>query len=138
MSFYETIDRITTDAGIRVRAKSLEDLICKSLLATFNEITPIDTVKAEEERVIEVSSELPFLLADLINMAIVLHETEMFVASACEVLDLKENYAKVRLLGSRFDPQKHEPRLVIKAATYHDLRVEKEGDLWVAEVIFDI
>ncbi|RME12242.1 MAG: archease, partial [Aquificota bacterium] len=29
-------------------------------------------------------------------------------------------------------------KLVIKAATYHDLRVEREGDLWVAEVIFDI
>ncbi|MFN3471648.1 MAG: archease [Aquificaceae bacterium] len=138
MSFYETIDRITADAGIRVRAKSMEDLICKSLLATFNEITPIERIKPEEERVIEASSELPFLLADLINMAIVLHETDMFVASACEILDLKENYAKVRLLGSKFDPKEHEPRLVIKAATYHHLRVEREGDLWVAEVIFDI
>ncbi|MFN4319660.1 MAG: archease [Aquificaceae bacterium] len=138
MSFYETIDRITADAGIRVRAKSMEDLICKSLLATFNEITPIERIKPEEERIIEASSELPFLLADLINMAIVLHETDMFVASACEILDLKENYAKVRLLGSKFDPKEHEPRLVIKAATYHHLRVEREGDLWVAEVIFDI
>lgn len=138
MSFYETIDRITADAGIRVRAKSLEDLICKSLLATFNEITPIEAIEPEGEKIIEVASELPFLLADLINRAIFLHEKELFVASTCEVLELKENYAKVKLIGGKFDPQKHEPRLVIKAATYHDLKVEREGDLWVAEVIFDI
>ncbi len=138
MSFYETIDRITADAGIRVWAKSLEELFCKALLATFNEITSIEDTSPEDERIVEASSELPFLLADLINQAIVLHEAESFIASRCEPLEVKENYAKVRLKGNRFDPQIHEPKLVIKAATYHDLKVEKQGDLWVAEVIFDI
>lgn len=138
MSFYETIDRITADAGIRVRAESLEELICKSILATFNEITPIESIQPVEERIIQVSSELPFMLADLINEAIVLHETELFIASKCEPLEVREDYAKVKLWGDRFDPHKHEPKLVIKAATYHDLKVEKEGMQWVAEVIFDI
>lgn len=138
MSFYETIDRITADAGIRVRAETLEDLICKSLLATFNEITPIEGVDPKEERIIEANSELPFLIADLINMAIFLHESELFVASSCKVLELSADHARVKLLGDRFDPKTHEPRLVIKAATYHDLSVEREGNQWVAEVIFDI
>ncbi|MFN7064597.1 MAG: archease [Aquificaceae bacterium] len=138
MSFYETIDRITADAGIRVRAESLEKLLCKSILATFNEITPIEGVPQREERLIEAHSELPFLLADLINIALFLHESDLFVASSCEVLELSENYAKVKLMGSNYDPQQHEPKLVIKAATYHGLRVEREEKLWVAEVIFDI
>ncbi|MEN3028650.1 MAG: archease [Aquificaceae bacterium] len=138
MSFYETIDRITADAGIRVWAKSLEELLCRALLATFNEITPIEAIQAEEERVLEVSSELPFLVADLINSAIFLHEKELFVASKCKPLEVREDYARVKLFGSRFDPERHEPRLVIKAATYHDLKVERREDLWVAEVIFDI
>ncbi len=138
MSFYETIDRITADAGIRVRAKSLAELVCKSILATFNEITPIESIPPREERVIEVNSELPFLLADLINEAIVLHEAELFVASKCEPIEVREDYAKLKLVGDRFDPKKNEPRLVIKAATYHDLKVERQGKLLVAEVIFDI
>ncbi|RME10067.1 MAG: archease, partial [Aquificota bacterium] len=114
MSFYETIDRITADAGIRVRAHSLEELLCKSILATFNEMTPIEAVRPEEEKIVEASSELPFLLPDIINSAIVLHEAELFVASKCEVLELKEDYARVRLLGERFDPDRHESKLVIK------------------------
>ncbi len=138
MSFYETIDRITADAGIRVRAKSLQELICKSILATFNEITPIEKVPQEESFFIEANSEIPFLLADLINTALFLHESQLFVTSSCEVVELTSNYAKVKLVGSKYNPQKHEPNLMIKAATYHGLKVEREGDMWIGEVIFDI
>ncbi|MCS6876505.1 MAG: archease [Aquificaceae bacterium] len=138
MSFYETIDRITADAGIRVRARSLSELLCKVILATFNEITPIESINPEEERVIEAHSELPFLLADLINHAILLHETQLFVACKCEPVEVKENYAMLRLYGGKFDREKNEPRLVIKAATYHDLKVEKRENFWFAEIIFDI
>ncbi len=138
MSFYETIDSITADAGIRVRAENLENLLCKSLLATFNEITHIEEIEQKEERIIEAHSEIPFLLVDLINMAIFLHESELFVASSCHVLELKKDYARVKLVGDKFDPQRHEAKLVIKAATYHNLKVEKVGSEWVAEIIFDI
>jgi len=136
--FYETIDDITADAGIRVRADDLKDLFCKALLATFNEITDIDRVETEESYEIEAQSLIPFLLADIINEALVLHESKSFVASGCEVVELREDYIKVRLFGERFNPEKHISKLVIKAATYHRLRVEREGDRWIAEVIFDI
>ncbi|RLJ70106.1 SHS2 domain-containing protein [Hydrogenivirga caldilitoris] len=136
--FYETIDDITADAGIRVWGNSLEDVFCKALLATFNEMTDIATVEKKESYEIQVRSPLPFLLADLINEAIVLHESKGFVASECEVLKLEDDSVKVRLRGEKFDPQKHPSKLVIKAATYHRLKVAKEGERYVAEVIFDI
>lgn len=138
MSFYETLDKITADAGIRVRAQSLEELFCKALLATFNEITDIQKVPPKEEKHLQASSELPYLLADLINLALVFHDAEGFVASKCEPVEVGQSFATVKLYGDYYDPQKHEPKLVIKAATYHDLYVKKEGDLWVAQVIFDI
>ena len=40
--------------------------------------------------------------------------------------------------GETFKHEKHEIRYYIKAVTYHMLQVRKEGDLWVAKVIFDI
>ncbi len=136
--FYETIDDITADAGIRVRAESLEELFCRALLATFNEITDIDRVEPAESHEIEVQSPLPFLLADIINEALVLHESKGFVASRCEVVELREDYVKVRLSGEKFNPDRHTSKLVIKAATYHRLRVSKEDSHYVGEVIFDI
>jgi SHS2 domain-containing protein len=42
------------------------------------------------------------------------------------------------LSGEEFDPALHERRLLLKAATYHNLRVEKKGDIWRSEIIFDV
>ncbi|NPA33191.1 MAG: archease [Aquificae bacterium] len=135
---YEPVYDITAEAGIRVRAKTLEELFCSALLATFNEITDIDKVEEKESYEISARNELPFLLADIINEALVLHETKKFVASGCEVLELKENEVRVRLKGERYDPRRHPPKLVIKAATYHRLKIEKKDGYYEAEVIFDI
>ncbi len=136
--FYETIDDITADAGIRVRAKNLNELICKSIIATFNEITDVEDIDTDREHTIEVYSPLPYALADIINEALIIHETENFIAKECRVLELAENKIKVLLRGGKFDPERHKSKLVIKAATYHRLKVEKINGEYIGEVIFDI
>jgi len=136
--FYETIDDITADAGIRIRASSIEELICKAIIATFNEITDIEDINVETEHTVEVSSPLPYALADIINEALVIHETENFIAKECTLLEFNENRIKVLLKGGRFDPERHKSKLVIKAATYHRLKVEKVNGEYIGEIIFDI
>jgi len=101
MSFYEVIEDITADAGIR-------------------------------------KGELPYLLADVINQLLVLHEGEKLVISHCERVEFKEDGVKLMLKGGPFDPERHPSKLVIKAATYHRLKVERLQDGFLAEVIFDI
>ena len=135
---YEPIYDITADAGIRYRAKDLKELFCKGILATFNEITDITKVEPKEEYEIFAENEMPFLLADIINEVLVVHESKGFVAKECEVVELGEGFVRVKLRGERFDPKKHSAKLVIKAATYHRLRVEKTNGYYEAEVIFDI
>ncbi len=136
--FYETIDDITADAGIRVKAKTIEDLFCKAILATFNEITDIYSVSVEREYTIEVKSSLPFLLADIINESLLIHERENFIAKECEILSFKGDWVKLKLKGGRFNPEVNESKLVIKAATYHRLKIEKKDGEYEAEVVFDI
>ncbi len=136
--FYETIDDITADAGIRVKAETLEELFCKAVLATFNEITDIRLFKPRKEYTIKLRGKLPFLLADTINRLLLLHEKEGFVPCRCKVTDLGDSSVELYLKGDKFDPTVHPSKLLIKAATYHRLRVDREGDSYVAEVIFDI
>ncbi len=136
--FYERIDQVTAEAGIRVKAKTIEDLLCKVLLATFNEITDIDQVEEKTSKEIRAENSIPFLIADLINSALVVHERDSFVARSCEVLEFKETFARLRLKGEAFDPGKHTSKLQIKAATYYGLKLYREGDLWVAEVVYDV
>ena len=40
--------------------------------------------------------------------------------------------------GERYDENRHELRLEVKAATYHGLHLEERGDDLVARVIFDL
>ncbi|MEM4788966.1 MAG: archease, partial [Ignisphaera sp.] len=44
--------------------------------------------------------------------------------------------AQVR--GEEFDHKKHEPRTVVKAVTYHQMRVDQYDNEWVIDVVFDI
>jgi SHS2 domain-containing protein len=40
--------------------------------------------------------------------------------------------------GEPRDPERHASKLVIKAATYHQLRVARDDGGWMAEVYVDI
>jgi SHS2 domain-containing protein len=43
-----------------------------------------------------------------------------------------------RLRGEKTDTSRHELLLDIKAATYHNLKIERVNDRFMAEIIFDI
>ena len=49
-----------------------------------------------------------------------------------------ENGLKASAWGEPIDPARHVLSHEVKAITYHGLRVEREGDGWIAEVIVDI
>jgi SHS2 domain-containing protein len=40
--------------------------------------------------------------------------------------------------GERLDPERHHPRVDVKAVTLHQFRLEKTGQGWEAFVILDI
>jgi SHS2 domain-containing protein len=138
---YEPIYDITADAGIRVYASSLEELICNSVMATVNEMVDLSKVRPEKELTLEVESVgFPYLIADLLNKVLYLFDVKKFVPSRCRVLELSPDGTKVKLLlkGEDYNPQRHGKKLLIKAATYHRLKLEKGKEGYTAEVIFDI
>ncbi len=137
-SFYETIDDITADAGVRVEGSSKEEVVCKLILATFNEMTCIERINPLIEKRVRVNGKMPFIIADLLNKILLIHERDGFVGSRCNVVNMAENTIEVSLLGEEFDPSRHASGLLIKAVTYHRLEFKKKNGKWVAQVIFDI
>ncbi len=138
---YEPIYDITADAGIKVWGKDLNQLICNTILATVNEMADLTKVEPKNETFLEVESiGFPFLLADIVNQVLYLFEAKKFIPSHCEVLELDKEgrFAKLLLKGENYLPQKHGKKLLLKAATYHRLRLKRENNRYVAEIIFDI
>jgi len=121
-NFYRPLFNITADAGVEVEAYSPQDLICKSLMAAVCEMVELDKVHPLEEKILKVDSAgFPYLVADVINTFLVVFESDKFIPVYCEVLRLKPDgtYTEIKLKGER--KNNFRGKLLIKAATYHDL-----------------
>jgi SHS2 domain-containing protein len=139
--FYKPIYDITADAGVEVWGGSEKELLCNAILAAAGEIADIEKAQPEEEIILEVDSAgFPFILADAVNKFLYTFDVKKFIPRRCEVLELKPDgsFAKLKLLGERYNPEKHGRKLLIKAATYHGLEVKRENNRLRARIIFDI
>jgi SHS2 domain-containing protein len=148
MKKYETID-ISGDAGIRAFGMSPGELFANAALGMYSLIVDPETVHATEH--IEVSvrhASFDGLLLAWLNELIFRFDVRGFLAKEIRVTissSTKEVEAEERgyllsafLSGESFDPERHKGKLLVKAATYHNLKVGRHNARWIAEVIFDI
>lgn len=86
-------------------------------------------------RELEVSSaDRDALLVDWLNEIVFLAETELWVPVEFEVRESSSCHLRVAARGVEVE----EPPAMVKAATFHGLRVEEEDNGLQAEVIFDV
>lgn len=60
-----------------------------------------------------------------------------FLFKDFSIEDISPTHIKAAARGERINRDRHELKKEIKAVTYHELKVEKVGDLWQGQVIFD-
>ncbi len=140
MKKYEQLD-ISGDIGLKIRGKTLEELFENAAEGMYSLIT--DTRQIKETKNIDIvteSSSLESLFVSWLNELIFHFDTYGFIGKAIKInnLNLQEYRLNASISGEDYNPQKHESKLLIKAATYHNLRIEKTGDIYEAEIIFDI
>ena len=138
MKRFELID-ISGDAGIRAFGKNLEDLFLNaaagmySLIADPGRISPQKSIEAESK-----GNSLEGLLVSWLNELIFQFDTYGFIGREVRIHELHDTLIKATVTGEDFDPEKHGRGLLLKAATYHKLNIERKEDHWEAVVIFDI
>ncbi len=138
MQRFEILD-ISGDIGIRAFGGNLEELFVNTAIGMYSLITDLANIK--EERSIETSVEshsVEGLFVSWLNELIFHFDTYGFIAKTIHIQELQDRRIRATLHGEDFDLKRHEGKLLIKAATYHKLRIEKTGDIWEADVIFDI
>lgn len=74
------------------------------------------------------------LLADLLNEVVFLAETRGFLPHALEVEKVGDGRLRATLVGC----VRPDIRPLVKAATYHDLRVWHDDEAWHGRVILDV
>jgi len=134
---YRVID-IAGDIGLRAEGKTIEECFVNAGLGLYSLITDISLIKLEEKKEISISEEtLEELLVSFLNELIFHFDAYGFIGKSIKV-KIKENSLKAEVYGEFFNPEKHERRLLVKAATYHNIVLKKEKSHWISEIIFDI
>ena len=135
---FEIIDH-AADVGIIAYGADVEELFSNAALALFSLITEPERVEEKLHLDLEVNSEdRDSLLVEWLNELIYLFDVKHILFSRLEINSLTHNELKATCYGEGFDPMKHKIKTGVKAATYHMLKLDKNGDSYKAQIILDI
>lgn len=138
MKKYEVLEH-TADLKIRAFGKDLKELFYNMAEGMFNSISP-KTVKLKvelEEKREKISISSPdreALLVDWLNELLYLYNVNRKIYTDFKISKLTDTELEAEVFGVA--PEEEE--LLIKAATYHGLKIEKKNETWQVTVVFDI
>jgi SHS2 domain-containing protein len=128
----------TADVGIIAYGADLKQAFANAGKALFSLITELDDVKEVLHRDAElVASDEESLLVEWLNELIYQFDTEGILFKRFEITQLDSTRLKARGYGEKVNKARHKIKMGVKAATYHMLKVEKNGGCRV-QVLFDI
>lgn len=139
MKKFEFLDITTADACFRAHGKNLNELFANSALAMFEIMINTKQIKPVVEKSVEAKAkDLQGLLFEWLNELLVFYGAENLAFSKFEVkIDEKNLELKAKVWGEKINPEKHETKAEVKAATYHKMEIKKNKK-WKAQVIVDI
>jgi protein archease len=129
----------TADLGLRIRAADLDTLFAEAGEALFAVVVEdLSTVVAKEKIDVRLTGDdRVYLLFDWLNELLYRFDSEHWLFSRFAVRVTPEGL-EGSAWGEHLDRDRHALSHEVKAITYHGLRVDREGEGWIAEVIVDI
>jgi len=131
----------TADALFQAYGNKLEEVFENSAEAMCSVMYEIEKVEAKESVEIKAEGETQEeLLHNFLESVLVEMELGEMVFSEFRILELDERkgFVIVELKGEKMDSKKHGLKTEIKAVTWHEFFVRKEGNKWVSQVLVDI
>jgi len=138
MKQYELIDH-TADIGIRVYGKDLKELFANAAFAMFDIIADLEGMKTSVT--VEIRKDAPNreeLLITWLDELLYNFYTKGLIFSKFEILELDEEHISGKAIGRHIGENKNRLKTEIKAATYHELKIENKDNLWQTQLIFDV
>jgi SHS2 domain-containing protein len=127
------------DIGFRVRGRSAEELFARAALAMLSIAGELENIVPREAYDIEATgADYESLLVNWLSEVLWLYDGRRLALAEFRIESLTEEAVRATACGERRDSARHRARLVVKAVTYHQLRVERGADGWLAEVYLDI
>ena len=134
--------RITThqnELAVRIVGNSQADLFANSGFALFDVMSDIDKIEAAERLSLEVEgSDRDDLMVNWIRELLYLYQGSGYLLKEFKINEVKDTLVKAEVAGEKIDPDRHEIKQEIAAVAFHKSRMQKTGNRWIAQVIFEI
>jgi len=139
MKQFEFLDH-TADVQFLAYGKNLNELFENSALALFESMIDTDTIESKMEYTASVNSEnIERLLFLWLSELVFIFDSKKYVFKSFNVdINKKdEEYSLIgKIKGEKIDIKKHKFNSEVKAATYHNMEINKNG-IYKAKVVLD-
>jgi SHS2 domain-containing protein len=128
-----------SELAVRVSGDSQADLFANSAFALFDVMTDLDKVDIKDRIALEVEGgDRDDLMVNWMRELLYLYQGSGYLLKAFHIREAKETQVKAEVSGEKIDPDRHEMKTEILAVAYHQSRMQKTGDQWIAQLIFEI
>jgi SHS2 domain-containing protein len=129
----------TADVGFEAFGSTREEVFANAARALLDIIVDADSIAPREAQTLEVTGpDPPSLLVNWLSEVLYLFDAEGWLFSDFEVRSLQDRSLSAVARGEKFDPARHQVKLLVKAITYHQLALEETPSGWRAQVYVDI
>ena len=128
----------TADVKFQAFGKSLGEVFENCALAMFNAMYEDKIKEVKEFKIKAEGKDFESLLYNFLEEFLVLLDSENFFLSRVKSIKVDEKNLKVEAVIVGDDAESYKIPLDVKAITYNDMFVKREGDKWVAQVVLDV
>jgi SHS2 domain-containing protein len=135
---FELLDH-PADIGFRVAALTLSELFAAAAMALLSIAGDPALAEPRNRYELRVSSpDRDALMVDWLNEVLFWFDGRRIAIRSLEVRRFEDTAIEAVAEGEPRDPERHRGGLVVKGATWHQLKIERRGPEWIAEVYLDV
>ncbi len=128
----------TADVEFRAYGKDIEALYANTAYAMFASMYKGEIKKSKKIKIKAKGKDFESLLYNFLEEFLILLDSEGFFLSKIRKLkiDTKKHELEAEAIGDNV--KNYEANLNVKAVTYNDMFVRREGKKWVSQVVLDV
>ncbi|MFH1782090.1 MAG: archease [Candidatus Omnitrophota bacterium] len=143
MKPYEIIEH-TADIGLKAFGKTLEELFHNAAIGMFDIIggeekdPPRDLDFKKDIKIEKDIDTYEELLVVFLSELLYIANKQKVIFRSFDILELDDNGIISNAKGKKLASLEDAFKVEIKAVTFHDLKIEKEKDIYYSTIIFDV
>jgi len=129
----------TADIGIRVFGKDPKELFENAAFAMLDTIADLEGLKGELEESFQLQAQdAEELLVVWLDELLYNFYTKQIIFFKFQIEELTDTHIKARAFGRTIGANRNRLKMEIKAATYHDLKIQKMPEGCQVDIVFDV